>query len=84
MVDSWGAATKQSPLKINELNDGLRSSCDGGLRGRVCGDGRRKKAGLLISDNDVSPYAYLPSRSSQPPPQSPPLPSSSPHRSQSR
>lgn len=49
MVDSWGAATKQSPLKINELNDGWRSDCDGGLGGRGDGDGRGKKAELCIS-----------------------------------
>lgn len=37
VADSWGAATKQSPLKINELNDGLRSISDGGVRGRGTG-----------------------------------------------
>lgn len=70
MADSWGAATKQSPLKINELNDGSRNDCDGSLGGRGRGDGRRKKAGLLISDNDVSPCPYLPSPFSLPPPPS--------------
>lgn len=56
MADSWGAASKQSPLKINELNDGKRSDCDGGLGGRGHRHGRRRKAGLLLSDNDVSPF----------------------------
>lgn len=52
-ADTWGATNKQSPFKINELNDGQRS-CSGGCRGRGVGHDRRRKTGLLLSDNDVS------------------------------
>lgn len=72
IAGTWGATNKQSPFKINELIHGQRS-CSGGFRGRGPGHGRRKKSGLLLSDNDVSP---CPSSPAHPPhPQSPPLPS---------
>lgn len=54
IAGTWGAPNRQSPFKINELNDGQRS-CSGGFRGRGHGHGRRKKTGLLLSDNDVRP-----------------------------
>ena len=61
MADSWGAATRQSPLKINELNDGSEKWLWWWSGREGPGDGRRKKAGLLLSDNDGSPCPYLPS-----------------------